>query len=130
VRARHQGATEAIEVVREKKFDLGRAILTGGLIMRKTEKREVTSRTEASEQVLYLFRSSRGVPWLLREHDAHYDALGAAVAPTTSRNFATAVEQFRARAPHARFDDSLLRRPKVADVDLYAHLIATADASP
>lgn len=126
VQARHRRQTETVEQVKDKKFDLTRAIATGGLIMRKTEKREVVTRVEDSEQVLYLFRSDGESPWLLREHAANYAGLGAALQPIASRNFAIAVEKFRAHAAHARFDDSLLRRPAVTDVDLFAHLLSMA----
>ena len=125
IHARHHTQTATTEVVKENKFNLGRAVMTGGLVMRKTEKREVVTVTADTEHVLYLFRASGGTPWLLREQSTHYGALGAALAPTAMRNFAIAIEQFRTRAPHARFDESLARRP-VSDVDLFAHLIATA----
>jgi hypothetical protein len=126
VRARHLRSTTTTETVKEKKFDLGRAVMTGGLVMRKAQSREVVTRTEDTEQVLYLFRTSGETPWLLREHETHYGALGAALAPTATRNFTIAVDTFRARAPQARFDDGLVRRPTLSDVDLYAHLVATA----
>ncbi len=126
VRARHRRTTETVERVTEKKFDLGRAVATGGMIMRKTHKSEVVTRSEDSEQVLYLFRASGDTPWLLREHATSFAGLGAALKPTASQNFAIAVETFRGHAPHARFDDSLLRRPTVTDVDLYAHVLAVS----
>lgn len=126
VRARHFHHTETTETVKQKRFNATRAILSGGLVTRKTEKREVVTRSEDLEQVLYLFRGDGGVPWILREHGTNYGALGSALEATATRNFAIAVELFRARTPHAVFDDSLLRRPLLEDVDLYAHLIARA----
>ena len=126
IRARRQSTATAVDIVKDKKFDLGRAIVTGGLMTRKTEKREVITRSETTEQVLYLFRASGRVPWILREHSAHYGGLGAALAPSTMRNFTIAVEQFRTRVLQARSDDALLRQTALVDVDLYAHLVATA----
>jgi hypothetical protein len=126
VRARHQRQVGTTKTVKQKKFDATRAVLTGGLITRKTEKREVSATTEEVEQVLYLFRASGDTPWILREHSTNYSALGAALTPTATRNFAIVVELFRNRASHAVFDDSLIRRPTIEDVDLYAHLVATA----
>jgi hypothetical protein len=125
IRARHQHQLATTEIVKQKKFDATRAILTGGLITRKTEKREVSSTTEEVEQVLYLFRTSGKTPWILREQATNYAALGAALTPTSSRNFCIVIEQLRERAPSAVFFDSLIRRPTVDDVDLYAHLVAT-----
>jgi hypothetical protein len=123
VRARHVSRTENVEVVKKKKLDLGRAVMTGGLMINKTVKQKRTTHSEDSEQVLYVF-PIRGTPWLLRERATHYAALGALQTPTTTRNFTITVEQFRSRARTARFDDSLLRRPAVTDADLYAHLLS------
>lgn len=123
VRARHRHHTATTATVKEKKFNATRALLTGGLVTRKTEKREVTTRTEDTEQVLYMYRASGDTPWLLREHATNYAGLGPALAATAAQNFTTAVEQLRARAPHAAFDDRLVRRPTIDDVDLYAHLV-------
>jgi len=126
VRAKHLRVTQTTTNVKEKKLAIGRAVLTGGLLTRKTETREVVKRSEDTEQVLYVFGADGATPWLLRELGTHYGALGAALAPTATANFNAALELFRKRAPQARFDDSLLRRPPVDDVDLYAHLIANA----
>jgi hypothetical protein len=125
VRARHQRQVATTEIVKQKKFNATRAILTGGLIMRKTEQREVSTTTEEVEQVLYLFRASGGTPWILREQTTNYSALGAALTPIANRNFAIMIEKLRECAPHAVFDDSLIRRPTIDDVDLYAHLVAS-----
>ena len=125
VRATQRRLVETTETVKEKKLSLGRALVTGGLVMRKSTERAVVTRSEDFEPVLYLFRHG-GAPWLLREHGTHYGALGAMLAPVSSRNFAIAVEQIRARAPHARFDDRLLARKSATDIDLLAHLIAIA----
>ncbi|HET9987447.1 MAG TPA: hypothetical protein VFQ65_02985, partial [Kofleriaceae bacterium] len=125
IHARTPQQTDHRETVKEKKFSVGRAVLSGGLVMSKTVKREVTTHGETSEHVLYLFRASGETPWLMREHGTNYSGLGTALDPTSLRNFTTSIERFRKQAPHARFDDSLVRR-SVPDVDLYAHLIATA----
>ena len=125
VHARTPQQPDQHETVKERKFSLGRAAMSGGLVMTKTVKREVTTYGEAAEHVLYLFRASGETPWLMREHGTNYRGLGIALDPSSSRNFTLAIDQFRKRAPHAKFDDSLVRR-SVPDVDLYAHLIAAA----
>jgi hypothetical protein len=123
--ARKKRTTETKRTVTEKKFDVGRSLLSGGLINRRTEKREEVLTAEESEQVLFVFRASGEKPWILRERGTNYAALGAALSPVASANFAAAVRLLRDRAPHARFDDSLLRRRGI-DVDLYAHVLAHA----
>jgi hypothetical protein len=125
VRATHRRIIETTEKVKEKQLSIGRAIATGGLVMRKTTTRDVTTRNEDTEPVLYLFRASGEPAWILRERGTHFGALGARLSQMSSQNFATTVEVLRSRAPHARFDDRLLaRKPSFEDVDLLAHLIA------
>ena len=124
VRARNRSQHDTTEVVKEKKFDLGRAVASGGLVMRSTQKREVITHHETSEQVLYLFRASGDTPWILREQGTHFGGLGSAQQTTANLNFGLACDRFKARATHARFDDSLLRRPAINEVDLFAYLIS------
>lgn len=123
VRATHRTEARDVKVVSERTFDAGRAILTGGLSMSKNVKREVVTRTDESEPVLYLFRRG-GPPWLLGQYRANYDGLGAELQPTAIANFVTTVARLRARAPRAHVDDRLLaRRTTTAELDLLAHLL-------
>lgn len=126
VHARQRRIVDSIEQVKDKKVALGRALLTGGLMMRKTTTREVVRRSEDYEQVLYLFRADGGTPWLLRERGTNYAGLGASLAPTAAASFAAAVDILRANASQARYDATLLRRSAIEDVDLFAWLIAHA----
>jgi len=125
VHARTPQQPDQHDTVKERKFSIGRAAMSGGLVMTKAVKREVTTHGEAAEHVLYLFRASGDTPWLMREHGTNYRGLGFPLDPSSTRNFTAAIEHLRKHAPHAKFDDSLVRRP-VPDVDLYAHLIAVA----
>ena len=124
VRARSRSQHDTTEIVKEKKFDLGRAVASGGLVMRSTQKREVVTHHESSEQVLYMFRASGDTPWILRAQGTHFGGLGRTQQATANLNFGLACDQFVARATGARFDDSLLRRPAINEVDLYAYLIS------
>jgi hypothetical protein len=72
LRAVHKRSTETRNEVTEKKFAVGRAIASGGLLMRKSSTREVTSSSDGREQVLYIFRRSGQRPWVLSESDAKY----------------------------------------------------------
>jgi hypothetical protein len=125
IRARHLHAHDTTEKVKQKKFDLGRAVASGGLIMRKTTVKEVVTHHENTEQVLYVFHGAGEVPWLLRQEHANYSGLGPLLASTAILNFGIAVQELRRRASNARFDDSLIRRP-IDDPDLFAHLIANS----
>jgi len=125
--ATHRTRTETTKSVTEKKFALGRAIVTGGLARNKTVTKDVVTRTDDNEPVLYLFRRGRQLPWLLSQSRARFGGLGARLGPIAAPNFAATIDELRRRAPTARFDDRLVgRRGSVADLDLLAHLIATA----
>jgi hypothetical protein len=98
----------------------------------------VTTHTDDAEPVLYLFAGGGSKPWLLREQGTHYEGLGDRLSRTAPANFIATVAEFRARAPHARYDERLLtRRRSVAvasgapgkltsphDLDLLAYLVA------
>jgi hypothetical protein len=124
LRATHREVTTDVKVVSERKFAPGRAILTGGLSISKTKQREVETRTDTTEPVLYVFHR-HGPPWLLAQYHANYSALGARVQPTALASFGATVEYLRAHASNARFDDRLLqRRTTIDDLDRLAHILA------
>ena len=125
VRATHRRRIETTTVVKDKQLAVGRAIVTGGLVMRKTTTREVATRTDETDPVLYVFRASGATPWLLREQGTHFEALGAQLTPISARNFQLTVELLRSRAPTARFHDALLtRRTVVEELDVLAHVLS------
>ena len=131
LRASHRTTTTKTEDVKERKFRPGMAIATGGLVLSKTTTREVTSRSEARQQVLYLFRRSGSAPMILRERTARYGGLGADLRPTSLENFATTLKRLRERAPGAFFDERLMSgRPirgvveGIPAIDILAHLLA------
>jgi hypothetical protein len=131
LRAMHKTTTVGVEEVKERKFRPVMAIATGGLVLSKTTKREVTTRTEAREQVLYIFPRPSSVPWLLRERSARYGGLGAELRPTSLDNFARTTQRLRQRAPEAAYDERLMNSRPIRGVadgieasDILAHLLA------
>jgi hypothetical protein len=131
LRATHRSTAESVEQVKERKLRPVMAIATGGLVSSKTTTREVVTRTEHREQVLYLFRRSEEAPWILRERSAHYGGLGPALRPTSLENFSSTIARLRECAPGAAYDERLVTsRPirGVADgveaTDVLAHLLA------
>lgn len=140
VRATDRRRVESTTVVAEKRFDLARTVITGGLVRSRTTNREVTKHADDTEPVLYLFAGAGTKPWLLREQGTHYEGLGDRLARTAPANFVATVGEFRARAPHARYDERLVtrRRPVAAaapgkvtsphDLDLLAYLVARSPA--
>lgn len=103
------------EVTKDRKFSLGRAALTGGIAVRKEVEKKSVASSEDREQVLYVVHESGRDPWLLCEQRLRHRGLGERVRPTAGENFATLVQLLRARAPHALYDDRLLRRLRKTD---------------
>lgn len=143
VAAVHQGSGTQTEVSRERKFSLGRAVLTQGLSMHKTVERESTHAVSSREPVLYLFH--RGGPaWVVSENGCRYDGLGPLVRPARIENFQTLVRVLRERCPPAPFDERLVHvrhvgekvsgdltghaagASNVSAVDVLAHVVAAA----
>ncbi|HEY4117888.1 MAG TPA: hypothetical protein VGM56_08535 [Byssovorax sp.] len=108
LRAMHSKHTESRTEVTTKKFDVGRAVLSGGLVVRKKVTEEKKAFSSESEQVLYLFRASGEAPWLVRERGTNYTGLGAELEPSAARNFLSLTARLRELAPAAGYSERLL----------------------
>jgi hypothetical protein len=75
-------------------------------------RREIVTGEHDSSHSLYIFPSEGPTPWILRERDAHYGALGSAMGPVRHMNFMATIAAIRARAPSAHFDDRLAEHPR------------------
>jgi len=143
VRAMHRSRSEHVEKSSERKFSLGRAAMSGGVLMTKTVTNSTKHTSEEREQVLYVFRRG-AAPLLFMQSQTRYDGLGADLRPSQIENFSTLIRLLRERAPNAVYDERLLAprpgldrvRPGAASgsisssssdgIDLLAHLIALA----
>jgi hypothetical protein len=115
IRALSVESAESTVTTREKKLNVGMAVMTGGLVMSKTVERTTRSASEAREQQLYLFKRGHAGAWMFCESTLRYQGLGAKLAPTSIRNFQVLIEELRARAPHALYDPRFLtQKRKVA----------------
>lgn len=143
IAAVHSLHTTTESETHDRKLSLGRAVLTGGLVMTKTVSRETRTETSEREPVLYVFPRSGAVPWLLRERGTLWAGHGAAVSPTSTANFKLTVQKLRERSPGAMYDDRLVSRRGAAEriasagmgggsttwssgaaIDLLAHVLA------
>ena len=148
VRAVHRSRSESVQKSTTQQLALGRAALSGGIMLTKKTITTVKQGAEEREPVLYVFRRS-GAPLLLQQSRVRYESLGSELRPVQLENFAILVRTLRERAPHAPYDERLLLpRPGTervragvngavstssADgVDLLAHVVAMAiaQASP
>lgn len=97
--------------VKERKLAPGTALLTGGLMLTKTSKREVTQTAQAVEHFLFVYdRAGRCVA--LYDAQLAFGSLGAQVQPTRLGNMQLLTDTLRQRAQRARFDDRLMRLGK------------------
>lgn len=106
VRSHHQSSSK---VVKERKFAVGAAIASGGLILTKKSEREVTTRSETREQIIFIIRKSGMTPWLIAEQRACFEGLGAEMAPSVTENLVRFLSALRSRAQAATYNDSLMR---------------------
>jgi hypothetical protein len=106
----HRRRIDAATETKETKLSVARAVITSGMSFTKTVKTSTRNATEEREGVLYAFRRSGAVPWILREHGTGWGSLGLPLAPSESENYRAAVGALRGRAAGATFDDRLMTR--------------------
>jgi hypothetical protein len=99
--------------------------ITGRGAISSDEKR--TSTEHNVERIAVLFWRD-GAPWLLRQSEARYLALGQQLRATNHENFQLAVEWLRARAPSAVHDDRFVANPLVPQRTVGVRGAETANA--
>ncbi len=94
------------ETTTTRHFSLGKAVVTGGVMMtsRKTEEKTVVQ--EAHEPFLHVHATGHPT-FLLRETELQYQGLGPLLQPVRLTNFRCLVGELRARAAGATYDDRL-----------------------
>lgn len=105
--------SSSTETTTQRKFDLGAAVISGGLKMTKMTKtvREVT--TEEREGLLRLF-AGNGVTLLFSENGIVYDGLESLRGLSRSGNFINTIAELRRRCTTALYDERLLNRAGLA----------------
>jgi hypothetical protein len=101
--------TTLTETVKEKKFDPGMALLTGGLKMTKTSEKTLEITTQTREGFLHLYAGEQQT-LVFKEGGLAYDCLGSALQPTNQANFSYLITELRRLSPEASYDDRLLSR--------------------
>lgn len=97
------------ETGKTRSLSIGRAVLTGGMVLSKTTRtrREVTS--EQRQGFLNVYASGGSI-FVFREAVLAYDSLGPELKPSRAANFAFLVSELRRRCPGSRYDERLLSR--------------------
>lgn len=104
-----------VEATTKKKFALGRALATGGLVMRKKVKTVTESSHQERQPFCHLYAPGRP-PLALRQAEIDYTALGADRQLTQTANFNWICAELRRRCPAADWDDRLQTRPGMAQL--------------
>lgn len=101
--------TTLTETVKEKKFNPGMALITGGLKMTRTTEKILESTTQTREGFFHLYAGEQQT-FIFREGGLVYNSLGAALQPTRQANFSYLITELRRLSPEAFYDDRLLSR--------------------
>jgi hypothetical protein len=119
----------------ERKFSVGRAVLSGGLMLSKKEVKKEVKTTEAQEPFLVVQRSDGEPDLIIYERRLDYRFLGADMQPSSRGNLELVWARLAALAP-GRADDRVVRPGFVSGlplvsgdpVDLALYLVALARA--
>lgn len=95
------------ETTTERSLDVGKAVVTGGLMMTSKKTVETSSTTERKEGFLNLYASGHPV-MVLRETVLQYQGLGKALQMAQSANFQVLIKELRERSGGAPFDERLV----------------------
>jgi len=103
------------ETVKERKFSMGRALMTSGLMMTKTKSYEVSTAEKDRERFLYIYAPGQQTA-VLRENALRYDSLGKEIHLSRAANFNHIAAELKRLSPDALFDDRLLTRGNQAQI--------------
>jgi hypothetical protein len=105
---RISGQTES-KTITERKFSLGRTVLSGGIPLTKKVSRQEEVTTEDRTKCLYLY-ARRQPQVIFRQSGMSYDGFGAAMKLSQELNFAYLINELRRLCGAAAFDERLVNR--------------------
>jgi hypothetical protein len=97
------------ETIKGRKFDAGRAILSGGLVITKSVKLTQQSTTELREGFIHVY-SGKLHSLVFLESALLYESLGPSLKPTRAANFAFVLSELKRRCPSAVYDERLVSK--------------------
>ena len=99
----------SVETVKGKKFSMGRAVVTGGLVRNKKTKTEHTTTSQVREGFMHIYAAGKPISVVV-ETAVDYGGLGDQLQPARAANFVTLLDVIRSRAPRVVYDDRMLSR--------------------
>jgi hypothetical protein len=107
--------TTALETTTKKEFALGRAVATGGLMMRKKVTSVTASTTQDRQPFCHLYAPEQPAI-VLRQSEIDYSALGENRQLSRDANFTWICTELRRRCVAAQWDNRLQTRPGLAQL--------------
>jgi hypothetical protein len=101
--------TSETKTVTERKFSIGKTLLSGGIPMTGKVEHQEEVTIEERGKVLYLYAGKRP-PVVFSQNGMTYDGFGAAMKLSRELNFAHLTSELRRFCPRAGYDDRLLNR--------------------
>ncbi len=102
----------------ERRFDAGRAILSGGLMLTKKVEKTTIKTNQAQEPFVLVQRGDGAPDVMLYERQIDYRFLGLQMQPSSLANLGVLTTRLRTLAPHAPFDDRVARPGFVSSLPL------------
>jgi hypothetical protein len=94
------------QTVQRRELSLGRAVITGGLMVTKAVKESKSEVRVEQEGFVHLYPAA-GAPLVFRQTDLNYSGLGTGLQPSMAANFARLVAALREASPRAVYDERL-----------------------
>lgn len=116
LRASEQSDVTQTVATQGKQLAIGRALLTGGLMLKKSVTKMETTETSERQPIAYLFRRPGQPPIVLKEQRLHYEGLGIHRGLTAHDSFEKLLAHLRAQNPAALRDDRLLTQKRKVDL--------------
>jgi hypothetical protein len=114
LRASAVSTVSTTKIVEERKFSLGRSLMSGGLVNTRVQRTKKTTRSTDSDEILFIYDTDDSEPVVMAEKGLLYQSLGSKLAPSRAANFLFVVDELRRRCARAGFDERLRQRPAQA----------------
>ena len=97
------------EIEKKRTFSMGKTLLTGGLMMTKSAKKEHTTVSESREGFIHIYDKENNIV-VFRENSLVYASLGKMLTHSRSSNFTFVAAEIIRQCPAASYNDFLLNR--------------------
>jgi hypothetical protein len=115
--ARNHVATQVVKT-KETRFDVGMAVMSGGMMLTKTVEHSKELTTQAKEPFVLLQRGDGRPDLMIYERRMNYHCLGEEMTQATLTNFGRLVSRLQAFFDQAPMDDRVARPGFVAGLPL------------